>query len=294
VDLSDNRPKALVFGRLRFITGFSLSSSDRRFGGLSGIWVSSHEMLLHAISDRGHWITAHMHHDRDGKLTGFDEWEIHPMLGIDGSPLMGPMSDAEALTQDKDGTLLVSFERHHRIWRYRPPPDHLISPATLAAVPRELEDAPSNSGLEALTVLDDGSLLAITEDFRNADESVKAWVMGGEGFYPLSYLPSFEFDPTDAATLPNGDVLVLERRFSWLSWFSIKIKRIVKDSIKPNAVIVGDEIAELRSHFPLDNFEALAVRQDGEGRIFVYLASDDNFSSFQKTLFFQFEFLPEK
>ena len=42
----------------------------------------------------------------------------------------------------------------------------------------------------------------------------------------------------------------------------------------------------------VDNFEGLAVREEG-GRTFLYIVSDDNFSGSQRTLLMKFEVLPE-
>ena len=79
--------------------------------------------------------------------------------------------------------------------------------------PAELSRAPRNGGLEGLTSLPDGRLLALTEEFANPDGSFKGWLLDGNQFAELSYLPAKGFRVTDCAALKNGDVLVLERRY---------------------------------------------------------------------------------
>ena len=46
-------------------------------------------------------------------------------------------------------------------------------------------------------------------------------------------------------------------------------------------------LAEFQPPLAIDNFEGLAVREDG-GETLVYLITDDNFSSVQRTLLFLF------
>lgn len=56
------------------------------------------------------------------------------------------------------------------------------------------------------------------------------------------------------------------------------------------------ELATLRPPLTVDNFEGLAVREEGaeaNRRTFLYIVSDDNFSSGQRTLLMKFEVLPE-
>ena len=50
----------------------------------------------------------------------------------------------------------------------------------------------------------------------------------------------------------------------------------------------GVELARFGGSLTVDNFEGLAVRGDDLGRLLVYMISDDNFSSFQRTLLMQF------
>ena len=51
------------------------------------------------------------------------------------------------------------------------------------------------------------------------------------------------------------------------------------------------DIAWLAAPLTIDNMEGLAIRKE-EGRTFIYLVSDDNFSPLQRTLLLKFELLP--
>jgi hypothetical protein len=273
-------------GSLTFLGGFELKSSDSRFGGLSGLALDADGSRLYAVSDRGYWISASLRHDADGRLAGFDNWEIAPLLDFEGAPVSGRNRDAEALTRDLDSSFIVCFEQHHRLWRYA-----ASSPLRAAAqkiqAPPELAKAPVNGGPEGIAVLPDGSLLVITEKYENTDGSLKAWLIKEDQFIALSYVASDSLQPVDAGALTNGDVLVLERRVSLFGGWDVRIKRLSRDSLRAGARLEGEEIARLVAPLPRDNFEALAVREDRSG-IFLYLVSDDNYNPFQRTLLLQF------
>ena len=56
----------------------------------------------------------------------------------------------------------------------------------------------------------------------------------------------------------------------------------------PARVLPTRILARWQPPVTLDNMEGLAIRREGE-RIFVYLVSDDNLSSLQRTLLMKFE-----
>lgn len=271
-------------GGLVFLRGFELSSGHRRFGGLSGLEVSPDGARLYAVSDRGHWVTANLTHDADGRLVAADSWRSGPLLTPRGHALNHWQQDAEGLVGDRDGSFLVSFEAAHRIWRY---PRGLDTPPRPTPTPLDLANAPVNGGLEAITVLADGALFGITEDHANEDYSLKGWLMKDGAAQAISYVPAGGFSPTALATLPDGDVLLLERQFDLLRK-NARVARLEKAGLSAGAKVRGRTVADLRRPLPLDNFEGLAVRRDAEGRTLLYLVSDDNFLPFQRTLLLQF------
>jgi hypothetical protein len=177
---------------------------------------------------------------------------------------------------------VVAFERDHRLWAYRHPG---AQPVPVPA-PSDLAHAPVNGGIEALVWLAAGRLLAICEEFGDGG-GVRAWLTEeGNGWAPLKVAVSGRFRPTGAAMLPNGDVLVVERRFPPVG---ARIRRFRATEIRADAALAGVEIARLEGSLTVDNMEAIAARQSADGRVFVYLASDDNYSRFQRTLLMMFE-----
>lgn len=285
-DLDAKNPDRKQFGALTFMGAFQLNSEDKRFGGLSGLSIGA-DGKLYAVSDRGYWISARMIQNAEGTLEDLVDWQISPMLAPAKIPVAGSLADAEALSRAEDGSFLVAFEGRHRIWRYDPPPHTFASTPAAIAVPGELSRAPINGGIEGLTTLPDGRLLALTEEFANPDGSFKGWLLDGNQFAALSYLPAKGFRVTDCAALKNGNVLVLERRYVPFGVLSARVTIVDSKAIRAGGKLSGREILRIEHPLVVENFEGLAVQEHPKGTV-IYLVSDDNYNPFQETLLLQF------
>ncbi|HEX6770099.1 MAG TPA: esterase-like activity of phytase family protein, partial [Candidatus Binatia bacterium] len=285
-DFDTKNPDRKQFGALTLMGAFQLNPKDRRFGGLSGLSIGT-DGRLYAVSDRGYWLSARIMHSDDGAIENLVDWHIAPMLTPAKIPVAGSLVDAEAFSRDRDGSLLVAFEGRHRIWRYDPPPHTFASTPTAIAVPAELSRAPSNGGIEGLTALPDGRLLALTEEFANPDGSFKGWLLDGKQFAELSYLPAKGFRVTDCAALKNGDVLVLERRYVPFGVLSARVTIVDGKTVRPGGKLSGRELLRIEHPLTVENFEGLAVQESAKGTL-IYLVSDDNYNRFQETLLLQF------
>ena len=276
-------------GALEYRGGLELSAADPNFGGLSGLEVSADGARLLAVSDRGRWIELGLVYDGDGRLAGVADGAIRAMHGAGGQPLAGKARDAEDLARLADGRLAVSFERRHRVVLYGA--RALVSgPVERLEMPRELAQAPGNGGIEGLTELGSGRLLALTEALKIGGDRVMGWLLSptGGAAAALFYATTRDFKPTSLATLPGGDVLVLERRYSVLAGAAARLVRIAAGTIVRGALLEGDEIARISAPLTVDNFEGLAVRRDPAGGLLIYLVSDDNFNPLQRTLLLMF------
>lgn len=288
VPLEADQPARDSVGPLAYRGGVVLTSEDKRFGGLSGLHVSADGSQLLAISDEGSWLSARIAYDERGFLTGLADAEIGPLTGTDGEPLKDKTwQDAEALTLLSDGSLLVGFEHHHRIWRYRGAPPFSGPPEVFPAPPG-IEKAPANLGLESLAALPDGGVFALTEDMTDKDGLLLGFLWRDGGWSTFSYRPIGSPRPSDAATMPNGDVMVLERSFSPLKGLLLRLRRIASATLRAGATLDPPVIVELKPPLTVDNLEGLAVRRSPKGETLLYLISDDNFSRFQKTLLMMF------
>jgi len=286
IDVDPKRPGRKTFGSLTLLSAFQLESKDKRFGGLSGLSVGA-DGKLYAISDRGYWLSASMQFDSNGALMNLVDWQIAPMLTTTKTPVTGRLRDAEALALAQDGSFLVAFEGNHRIWRYNPPPNTFNSTPVSVKIPLAIRRAPSNGGLEGLTLLPDGRLLILTEEFANADGSFKGWLIEEGKSAELSYVPADGFRVTDCAALPNGDVLVLERRYTLIAILSARIALVKADTVQPGAKLTGKELLRLEQPLAAENYEGIAIKQTSNGTM-IFIVSDDNYSSFQQTLLLQF------
>jgi hypothetical protein len=283
-------------GKLRFRGGISLSASDSNFGGISGIIVSSDGATFLGITDLGYWVTGSLKY-QNGNLHSVDNAKIAPMLGEFGQPLGDKTNaDAESLTaltpQGPAGDVLVGFEQKHRIARYRFGKDGFASIPTLLATPQGLKNGPRNGGLEAIVKLDENRVLAISEDMRDANQNLRAWLVPFDKS-PIERLSIKRIDPfsiTDIAELPNGDFMTLERRFTQLAGVGAQMRLIKRADIKIGATVDGDVIASMGMSYVIDNMEGLSARLGEDGETLLYVVSDDNFNTpLQQTLLLMYE-----
>lgn len=284
--LDITQPERNSIGLLRYRGGFSITSSDERFGGLSGLLVSGDGSRFLALSDLGYWVRGALRYDDNGDLVGASDVDMVPLRRVSGEPTRwGSESDAESLARDPGGAgeIFVGFERTHRIWQYNDPD----ASARPVATPVAVADQPSNGGIEALTTLADGRLVAISEE-HPAGQGQRGWFATADGRWEaFTWLTSERFRPTGAATMPNGDLLVLERRFPPVG---ARLRLAPATAVVAGAVVDGEEIARLEGSITVDNMEGVDVRQGPNGgNSLIYLLSDDNFNVFQRTLIMMFE-----
>lgn len=291
VPLSPANPAIDRVGALRFLGGLDLRSSDSGFGGLSGLTVLPDQggWKVIAVTDQGDVFSARLIL-KSGQLTGLTDATMAPLLDEAGRPWKGkPNSDAESIAHLGDGRAVVGFERRHRIQVYGP---GLEGPARGFRTPRNLSNAPLNGGLESLASWPDGRLLAITEQSKGKSGLVQGFLLVGDRWSTVDWTPSGGgFEPSDAAVLPNGDLLVLERYWSIRNplGLSSRILRVKGDLVRPGATLQGEPVAEITAPLTSENFEGITAFTDAFGRTQLLLVSDDNFSPLQRTLMLLFE-----
>jgi hypothetical protein len=284
-----SNPAQRVVGDLEYRGGLHLVSKHASFGGFSSIRVLADGQKLVAVSDEGFWLAARPVLRR-GVLEGVEDVEMGPLLGPDGKVLPGKDArDAESLALLADGSFIVGFERWHRLLRYPSGtgrPDGVPGPVPS---PPALERAPLNGGIESLVVLRGGALFALTEDWVEKDEIV-GWTGGPDRWQRLGLRFDGGLRPADAAALPDGDILVLERAYNAARGIvHARIRRILGASIRPGASLTGPVVAEFAPPLVLDNYEGIAVARALNGETHVYLVSDDNLDrAKQRTLLLMF------
>ena len=280
------------FGALEFRSGLILTSSFRGFGGLSAIRLSADGKSFTALSDKGDWFTGTILYD--GKMvTGLADVQSAPLLGDDGKPIQARgWFDSESLAFD-GARAYVGLERVNRILRFDFSKGGILSRGDIVATPPAIARLPNNKGLEALAYVPKGlplagTLIALSERGLDKSGNLLGFLIGGPDPGQFTVRRSADFDISDCALLPSGDLLVLERKFSFAAGLGIRIRRIALGLLKPGAVVDGPVIFEADLGNEVDNMEGLAVHRDVDGDLVLTMISDDNFSMLQRTLLLQF------
>jgi hypothetical protein len=222
---------------------------------------------------------------------------LGPILGADAKPLRDDLlRDSEGMTlaegTTQKGTAYVSFERKHRIARYPFSAERFGPPAGTVALPGGPKGLSANRGIEAMTVVRAGKakgiLVAFAEGLASGSGNIQGWLIGGPapGTFTLKRIGGF--DVTDAASLPDGGIVVLERRFRFSEGVKMRIRRIAAGELRRSAVVAGEVLLEADDSFNIDNMEGIAAHRGASGETVLTLMSDDNFSPLQRTLIMQF------
>ncbi|UPJ69129.1 esterase-like activity of phytase family protein [Bradyrhizobium sp. 191] len=284
------------FGSLDYRSGLVLTSPYRGFGGLSGLrFLDGKGERFLAISDQGGWFTGAIRY-AGREMTGLADVEAAPVLGADGRPITEKKLwyDTESLA--RDGNLVyVGLERVNQILRYDFAKGGTRARGEVISVPPALRKLPYNKGLEAMVVVPKGqgqplagSLIAFSERGLDADGNLVAFLIGGPTPGQFSVRRTEKYDISDAVLLPSGELLILERKFSWFTGVNIRMRSIPLKSIVPGALVDGPALFAADLGHEIDNMEAIDAHVTSEGETVLTLISDDNFSMLQRTLLLQF------
>ncbi|WP_298306659.1 esterase-like activity of phytase family protein [uncultured Erythrobacter sp.] len=249
-----------------------------RFGGFSAL-LPAGAGRLRAFSDRGFLFTF-VEPDREEELP--DRRQIADMPFNDPS-LYPILWDIESVTRDSspEGDYWVGFENTHAIHRY----SYKTEPEDVRII-RDDVDWYDNGGLEAMERLSDGRFLIIPERRDEAlileSDPVEAWDP-----QIIPYESAAEgFAVTDLAQLPDGRVLTVMRDVDWGNYPPFAGLLAIVDvpevgSVKPLAPKV---LFRFEGVLPPENYEGLAVSEQKDGRVVVWMISDDNLAAMQRTL----------
>jgi len=313
VPLAGLNPFRKEVGSLAFVAGFHLTSSDKRFGGLSGIDVREDGGLL-AVSDTGDFVWIDL--AADGVTP--KALRVAGMLDAKGAaPARKSDADAEGLALHGD-IALVSFEGNHRILAYDlgacgaaargAPVASKPSGSLTSAFTRAGLEVSNNQGPEGLAITADWMLIAGVETKLGASSPVSARAIEAAPEFNLAIgksapeLVGLDALPADDET---GDILLysLHRSSNALSSNVITVVETVLeatlDQSKLSAGVASEIDERSRKRYPvassrvlaamnvfvtIDNYEGIAAQRLPDGRVRLFLVSDDNFSQSQRTL----------
>jgi len=289
----DPRERSRVrFGSLEWRSGLVLTSAFHGFGGLSGLRLDPKGEKFIALSDKGSWFTGRIVYSGRA-MKGLADVEASPMIGPDDRPITARgWFDSESLALD-GSFVYVGLERVNQVLRFDFSKGYMRSRGEIVQMPPAVKKLPYNKGLEALVFVPKGlplagTLIAMSERGLDAQGNVVAFLVGGPSPGQFSIRRTNNFDISDATLLPEGDLLILERKFSWLAGIGIRIRRVPLASIAPGAVVDGPSIFDADLGQEIDNMEGIDAYVTPQGDTVLTMVSDDNFSLLQRTLLLQF------
>jgi hypothetical protein len=258
------------------------SAESLHFGGFSAL-LALRSGTLQAFSDRGFRFTL-TEPDLPDATRQLDRQLVQP-----GDQYT--LTDIEAATRAPDsGHYWLAYEQTHLI--------HRFTSASAADGVRGLTgevDWPMNGGIEAMVRLADGRFVVLPENNRTGLIFAADPVDGGK---PASFAfrsPAKGYAATDLAQLPDGRLLVLMRSLKRPSpriWPPFSALLAIGPAPVAGGTFAPTTALALDGLVPRDNYEGLAVRARQDGRLDVWIMSDDNFATFQRTLLAKLVFDP--
>jgi hypothetical protein len=282
-----------VFGALTFVGGLELVSRHRDFGSFSAFRFTVPGTKFAGVSDNGYWYFGTLERDAQGRPTGVSDFTMEPMTGPDGEASQDKrLVDAESLAI-ADGIATVGFEREHRISQYK------LQPGNMGRQIRNLDilvpkgELRTNRGFETIMAAPisgpfAGAILALSEMSLNKEGDIFAAVLSGPRRGIFFVHRRDDFDITDGAFLPDGDILILERRFSYAAGVAMRLRRLPAASIRAGATADGEVLLEADMGYQIDNMEGMDIWQAADGTTRVSLMSDDNQSILQRNVYLEF------
>ena len=226
-------------------------------------------------------------------MTGLADVEAAPLLGADGRPITARgWYDSESIALDGPD-VYIGLERANEILRYDFSKGFTRARGEVVPTPPAMRKLPRNKGIEALVMVPKGlplagTLIALSERGLDAKGNLIAFLIGGKTPGQFAVRRTDNFDISDAVLLSSGALLILERKFSWLSGIGIRIRRIPLNAVAPGTLVDGPAIFDADLGHEVDNMEGIDVHVTPEGDTVLTMISDDNFSLLQRTLLLQF------
>jgi hypothetical protein len=266
-------------GPLALAGAWRLSSANRHFGSYSALLALDDGTLL-AASDRGRMLRF--------SPPGGPRFPARVDFFAGREQSEKRMADLEALTRDREsGRIWAAYEVTNRIERY----DRAFR-ARASVSPKAMDGWRSALGAEAMVRLADGRFIVLAEGSARWFGSAMPGLLfpsdpvAGASPAQFSFIPPEGFRPVDLAQLPDRRVLILLRKVDWRLPPAFSGKLMLAD---PAMILAGEPwraepVADLVAPLPTDNYEGLAVEPDGRGGAVLWLISDDNEMTLQRTL----------
>lgn len=292
-----SEPGRRKFGQLTWLGGVSLSSPSKHFGGWSGLRLAPRGRSLLTVSDSGGWLRANISY-KNGKIVGLSDARLGALKALSGKRLRRNRDrDAEALTlvsgTIQRGTGLIAFERNDRVGVFPITKNGIGKPKRYLKLPKAIRKNRSSNGVESLAIVQrgrqSGAIVTFLESQPNDNGYHHGWLIKRGNAKKLWLKDIGGYAITDLASLPDGGLLVLERRFRWSEGVKMRLRHLPASKIRPGAKLKGEILLDANMSYNIDNMEGLSVHRSKAGQTIITMISDDNYNRFlQRTLLLQF------
>lgn len=282
------------FGKLTYMGGILTWSDEPLYGAISSIRFRDDGETFLAVLDTGHFLSGRIERSADGKLSGIRSADITAMLDDKGQePARKYMVDAESLAL-RGQKAYVGFEQRHRIEIYDT--TELKTARPEGSLPHLIPNGElrSNGGLETVAKSPDssklqGAMITIAEQSVDDDGNLFAAILEGPLKGQFRVAKHDDFAVTDGTFLPNGDLILLERRFNFAQGIGMRIRRVAGADLKPGALIEGELLLDAGMTYQIDNMEGIDAVTMDDGSIHLFIVSDNNHSFLQRNLMLEFK-----
>ena len=296
VPLSGIDPAQSKVGRLTYAGGLRLTSSDRRFGGLSGLDGGFGPLI--AVTDRGDFVEFTPVLDEARHLVGVRDATITRLTDEAGRRLPpDAAAQAEGLSYTRTGRIAVSFANSPRLLSYGDIAGG--EPAIALLSPTDDQRPSGTSGLHALAALRVGAPFTVpgASDGRLwwcVNTRPAAAAEGCTGFgQRRDFDPALTLSGLDLGPLDFGALYGVFRSRAAGAGAGAKAVIAEIDILADDGVYAARALAKLSAPLTVAGFEGIVALEGWEdGVVRLYLVSDDDFSG--STLLLAFDYRMER
>ena len=254
----------------------NIDRNEKDYGGFSGLVISNEGTEALVVTDKSFFFVLELLRDENDILTGYSVIRKGRILSSKGEHLNGRNTDSESIVIDKNNNYYISFESNHRIMM------HAKVEGKGVFVPKHpmFRKLSVNKGIEALAIDADNRLIAIPEKPPSGISDIPIFRLQNDEWEIIKYVKiNDNFLVTDAEILPEGLLLILERKFSWTQGFKTRFRLISLDKFdNKEPVTVFTSTAN-----QFDNLEGVTLWKDKNGEMRILTVSDDNFHPLQQS-----------
>ena len=262
--------------KLEQVGFLNIDRNEKDFGGFSGLIIKNAGTEALVVTDKSFFLVLELRRDNKDFLTGYSVIKKGRILSSKGEHLNGRNTDSESIAMDANNNYYISFESNHRIMM------HTEVEGKGIFVPKHpmFRKLSVNKGIEALAIDYEDRLIAIPEKPPLGMSDIPIFRLQNDKWEVVSYIKINEdFLVTDAEILPQGLLLMLERKFSWTQGFKTRFRLMsLKNFDKQEPITIFTSTAN-----QFDNLEGMASWKDRKGEIRILTVSDDNFHPLQQS-----------